>query len=477
MNSIPTIPSSAFRAYDIRGVAGRDFNTESVFLLGRAAGSFFLRKGQRRAVTGRDCRVSSPEYHKALCRGLMAAGIHVIDAGPVPTPVFYHAAAALGVDAGVMVTASHNPPEYNGFKIWSNGLAIYGQDISCIQELLVSGRFAHGQGFLSMHNVLPAYIESLTKRIQPFARPLLIVVDGGNGMGGTVCADILESLGARVIRQFCEPDGNFPHHHPDPSVECNMRLLQERVVRENADFGIGLDGDADRLGVVDECGRLLYGDELCALFARDVLKRRPGSLILADVKSSVRLFDDIRTHGGRAAFSPTGHSLIKAMMKARNAAFAGDVSGHMYFDAIDWFGFDDALYGAAKLTRIVSESPVRLSALPGWKPCCSTPEILVPCDDAWKGRVIKEATAYFQTLFSETKGEAQILDIDGVRLDFHDGWLLLRASNTQPALTLRFEATTEKRMNSFKQLARNVLEKISKQQPENEKLKQFKTYL
>lgn len=458
MSTLQEIPSSVFRAYDIRGVAEKDFNAETVFLLGRAIGVFLRDKGRRRAVTGRDCRLSSPGYHEAICRGLTSSGVHVMDAGMIPTPVFYHAAAALGLDAGVMVTASHNPPEYNGFKIWSGGSAIFGREVSRIRDILASGRFARGRGFLSVHNALPAYVESLLERVRPLARPLTIVVDGGNGMGGTLCADILESLGARVIRQFCEPDGRFPNHHPDPSVECNMRLLQERVVREKADFGIGLDGDADRLGVVDERGRLLYGDELCAVFARDVLKRRPGSLILADVKSSARLFADIRSHGGRTEISPTGHSLIKAMMKERGAAFAGDISGHMYFGTEDWFGFDDAFYGAAKLAQILAATKTPLSALPGWEEYHSTPEILIPCEDSLKDHVITRTAEYFRGSFSGNQKPKEILDIDGIRLNFNDGWMLIRASNTQPALTLRFEAKTETRLNELKQMARNALE-------------------
>lgn len=459
MNIAHEMPSSVFRAYDIRGVAEKDFNAETVYFLGRAIGTFFLENGQRRAVTGRDCRLTSQEYHKALCRGLTESGIHVINAGMIPTPVFYHAAATLGMDAGVMVTASHNPPEYNGFKIWFAGSAIYGPDVQSIRDILAKKCFTQGKGFLSVHDVVPAYMESLKARLPSLVRPLTIVVDGGNGMGGTLCADILESLGARVIRQFCAPDGCFPNHHPDPSVERNMRFLQKRVIQEKADFGIGLDGDADRLGVVDERGRLLYGDELSVLFAREVLKRRPGSLILADIKSSARLFDDIREHGGKAKMSPTGHSLIKAMMKKYDAAFAGDVSGHMYFGTADWFGFDDAFYGAAKLAGILAGSDTLLSSLPGWEHYHSTPEILVPCEDMQKKHVIAKTVAYFRTLFVENKEPVEILDIDGVRVNFHDGWLLIRASNTQPALTLRFEAQTEKRLIAFKQFARRALEK------------------
>ena len=330
-----------------------------------------------------------------------------------------------------MITASHNPPHNNGFKVWAGETTIHGREIQKIRDIFHNRRFASGSGVASRYNILPGYAADVLSRVGP-VRPLKVVLDGGNGAGGLLCADILRRLGADVVPLYCDPDPDFPHHHPDPSVEANMRDLRAAVRAEGADLGIGLDGDADRLGVVDDTGRLLYGDEVLALYARDLLARRPGSLVLADVKCSDRLFEDVRAHGGRALMCPSGHSVIKAGMKAENAPLAGELSGHFFF-AEGWHGFDDAIYGAARLLAILSALAKPLRELPGWPPAFATREILIPCPDADKFAVADTAGTHFSSRY-------ETVQLDGVRVTFPHGWGLLRASNTQPALVARFEA-------------------------------------
>lgn len=449
----PGIPAAVFRAYDIRGVAGRDFDEDRVTALGHALGAYFSQAGQGRTLVGRDCRETSPAYRDALVRGLAASGLAVIDIGEVPTPVFYYTAVHLKIGAGVMVTASHNPAPYNGFKIWMGGGTISGPEIRRIRDLLLSGVRSTGRGLISLTDPLPAYEEAVLQRIPPLARPLAIVVDGSNGAGGPLCAGLLERLGARVTRMFCEPDGRFPNHPPDPSVPDNMRALAERVRAEKADFGIGLDGDADRLGVLDRRGRLLRGDELAAILARDILSRRPGSLILGDVKCSRRFFEDITRRGGRAAMSPTGHSLIKAAMRSQGAAFAGDMSGHMYFDREEGFGHDDAIFAACRLASLAAAGAVPLEDDPGWEGTVAAPEILVACPDGRK----EEIMAAVENFLAGRADGGMATRIDGIRLDFPEGWLLLRPSNTQPALTLHLEAADREGFSRLTALAREAL--------------------
>lgn len=420
-----------FRAYDIRGVVDEDFSAPWVERLGRALGTVFLAQGQREAVIGRDCRLSSPEYAAALQVGLCSTGVDVVDVGMVPTPALYFAVRHLQRRAGVMVTASHNPPQYNGFKIWSGESTLYGAAIASLENTFTGGNFAHGQGLACAHNILPAYKDAIGERIS-LARPLRVVVDGGNGAGGLVLACVLRRLGATVIELYCEPDGTFPHHHPDPTTENNMRACMDAVRTHQADIGIGLDGDADRLGVVDAHGRLLNGDELLAIFAHDVLARIPGAIILGDVKCSDRLFDDITARGGKAHMCATGHSLVKARMKELGAALAGELSGHMFFEE-GWFGFDDAIYGAARLLGIVSRSDTALVDMPAWPCAYSTREIHMPCPEEHKAAVVREAQAYYSAQYP-------VSTLDGARVRFAQGWGLVRASNTQPILVLRAEA-------------------------------------
>ncbi|MDQ7830777.1 MAG: phosphomannomutase/phosphoglucomutase [Desulfovibrionaceae bacterium] len=438
------IRPDVFRAYDIRGVVGEDFDPEWVDRLGRAVGTSFRRRGFDCAVVGRDCRESSPEYEARLAAGMLSAGVDVIDLHMVPTPVLYYAVKHLGKQAGVMVTASHNPPQFNGFKIWAGEGTIHTDEIAAIHRIMASGDFETGQGLLSEHDIAPSYLERVTRDIR-LARPVSVVVDGGNGAAGMLAAEALRRVGAEVRPLFCEPDGTFPNHHPDPVVEENTRQLAAKVRETGADFGVGLDGDGDRLGVVDEKGELLFGDRLLALFAREVLAEHPGATVIGEVKCSHLLYRDITAHGGVPVMGAAGHSLMKDAMRRTGALLAGEMSGHLFF-ADRYYGFDDAAYAALRLAGIVSRSSVPVSAmLADWPQTSSTPELRVDCPDAAKFAVVARAMAHF-------RGMAEIIDVDGVRLVFPDGWALLRASNTQPALVLRFEAETPERLAGIRRL-------------------------
>lgn len=432
---------NVFRAYDIRGVVGEDFNEDWVRELGRACGTYFAKQDIGDIVVGYDCRHSSPAYHDALVEGMLAAGRDVVSVGMVPTPAFYYAVKNLGRRGGVMITASHNPSQYNGFKIWAGDSTIHNEEIQKIRAIFEEGVFAGGKGVASRHDILPAYKADIISRFK-LTRPLKVVVDGGNGMGGPSCVEILKAIGAEVVPLYCTPDGDFPNHHPDPVVEANMKDLKARVTAEGAAFGIGLDGDADRLGIVDPAGRLLFGDELLSIFARELLARKPGSIIIGDVKCSNRLFDDIKAHGGVPMMWTTGHSIIKARMREVDAPLAGEMSGHMFF--VDgWYGFDDAIYGAARLAALFSAQDKPMNELPGWPPSFATPEINVPCPDDIKFKVVEKVKAYFRPRY-------QTIEIDGARVNFPHGWGLVRASNTQPVLVTRFEADSKEALDAIR---------------------------
>lgn len=445
------IKREVFRAYDIRGVVDRDFDPEWVERLGQALGTYFLSRGLDRAVVGRDCRASSPEYQARLVAGLAAAGCDALVIGQTSTPVFYFAVRRLDLPAGVMVTASHNPPEFNGFKIWGGDCVLTAEEIGDVYRVMVAGRFARGRGVVSEHDILPTYLSEVSAGVR-LARPVKIVVDGGNGAGGEITARLLELAGAEVVRLFCEPDGSFPNHHPDPVVEENVRALSAEVLRTKAEAGVGLDGDADRIGAVDETGRLLFGDQLLAIFARDVLAAVPGAIVLGDVKCSHLLFRDVERHGGRPVMAVTGHSIMKAKVRELSAALAGEMSGHVFF-ADRYFGFDDASYAALRLAEILSKSPRPLSKLlDDWPKTCCTPEIRMDCPEQAKFAVAAKALAHFRKDF-------EVIDIDGARIVFPDGWALIRASNTQPVLVLRFEAESAPRLAEMRRLVEEPLKK------------------
>lgn len=446
------ISPDVFRAYDIRGIVDRDFDPEWVETLGRACGTYFRENGYPHAVVGHDCRHSSRAYQQSLVQGLMDAGVDITALPMVPTPVLYYAVRTLKRQAGVMITASHNPPEYNGFKVWSGANTVHSEHIQRIYQIMHSGRFTQGRGVVSEVDIIPEYLTSLSSQTR-LSSPVKVVVDGGNGAAGEICAQLLTRIGAEVISLYCRPDPDFPHHHPDPTVMENIRDLQATVLEHGADLGIGLDGDGDRIGVIDEKGDLMYGDRLLAVFARSLLQKHPGATILGEVKCSHLLFQDIAAHGGVPEMCRTGHSLIKARMQETNALLAGEMSGHMFF-ADRYFGFDDALYAAQRLVEILDSALKPLSALlEDWPETACTPEIRLDCPDAIKFDIVERAKTYF----TPVEDEYQVIDVDGVRLDFGDGWGLIRASNTQPVLVLRFEAENQKRLQQIRDLIETPL--------------------
>lgn len=434
-----------FREYDIRGIADRDLTNDVMTGLSRAIGTFLSRRGARMITLGRDCRMSSPRIFEVMREGLMSCGLEILDVGLVPTPLLYFSVVDLVVDGGIMITGSHNPPEHNGFKIVSGPSTIFGEDIQEIKQILLKGDFKTGKGSVRQADVKASYVSKVKKSVK-HPLDLRVVVDSGNGMGGVLAKTLYEALGCKVTDLYSELDGRFPNHHPDPTVPENLADLVREVKKQNAALGIAFDGDADRIGVVDRSGKALFGDELLVLYARHILKSHPGAKIISEVKASHRLFQDIAKHGGVPILWKTGHSLIKAKMKEEKALLAGEMSGHMFFND-RYYGFDDALYAGARILEIVAEShksPLEmLSDLPH---SFSTPEIRVDCPDEKKFEVVDQAREALQ------KRGLKVNGIDGARVEFPDGWGLVRASNTQPVLVYRFEATSEARLAEIRKL-------------------------
>ncbi|HEX6926428.1 MAG TPA: phosphomannomutase/phosphoglucomutase [Longimicrobiaceae bacterium] len=438
-----------FRQYDIRGVVGRDLDTGFAEALGRAFGTMLVRRrgggsGYTTAL-GRDNRVTSDDLAAGIRRGLVAAGIHVIDVGTVPTPVLSFAAAELGTDGAIQVTGSHNPPEYNGFKLTIDGRSLYGQAIQDLRALIESEGFVSGEGTTERRDMMPQYIESVAKRF-PVQRPVKVVLDCGNGTGSLVGVDLLRAMGPQVevVPLYCESDGTFPNHHPDPVVDANLQDLIAEVRRTHADLGIAFDGDADRIGAVDDRGEIVRGDILVLLFGLDLLERKgPGQKVVFDVKCSQALPEVLSAAGGVPIMSATGHSLIKQRMKQENAPLAGELSGHIMFGE-DYYGFDDALYAAALLISILSrmEQPLsqRLQEFPRYY---STPELRYATTEEEKFDIVRRAVEHF-------RGSYEVVDVDGARVLFGDGWGLIRASNTEPVLVGRFEARTPERLGEIR---------------------------
>jgi phosphomannomutase/phosphoglucomutase len=434
-----------FREYDIRGIVGPDLNEETVALLARAIGTFFARGNAKRIAVGFDARESSPVFRDLLIKGLNDSGRDVLDIGRVPTPVLYFTVFTREVDGGVMITGSHNPADHNGFKISLGKDSIYGAQIQEIKEIALSGHFAAGSGKAETADVLEDYQREILKRLNIGNRKLKVVVDGGNGMGGVTAVPIYRALGMDLIEMFCEPDSTFPNHHPDPTVVENLRDAVSAVRENKADLALAFDGDGDRIGVVNDRGEILWGDELMVLFSRALLKEKPGSTIIAEVKCSQRLFDDIAARDGTPLMWKAGHSLIKAKMKETNAALAGEMSGHIFFADRFW-GFDDATYAGARVLEILSHTDKPLSALLADLPkTFSTPELRVPCPEEKKFAVVKAITEEFRKT-------NEVIDIDGARIIFEHGWGLVRASNTQAILVLRFEADSEENLNEIRDL-------------------------
>ncbi len=440
---MPSVNPQIFREYDIRGIVDEDLNSDTIDIIGRAYGTYLRRRGLRGVVLGRDNRLSSEGYRDVMARALLATGCDVIDIGLVVTPVFYFARAKHGVQGGVMITGSHNPPEFNGFKLGIGVATMYGEQIQEVRSIAESGVFEKGAGSLRGFDPVSDYIEAIAGRISLGPRAVTAVVDCGNGAGGLFGPRILERIGCRVIQLFCEPDGTFPNHFPDPVKPQNLEQLAEVVRDSCADVGVAFDGDADRLGAVDELGRPIWGDTLMALFWREILPKYPGADALVEVKCSQALVDEIRRLGGKPVFSKTGHSLIKAKMREIGAVFTGEMSGHMFF-ADEYYGYDDAIYASARLARIISRSKKPLSAMVSEIPAYhSTPETRVECPDDIKFAIVREITAHFRSKYD-------VVDVDGARVLFPGGWGLVRASNTQPALVLRAEASDPATLESIK---------------------------
>lgn len=436
-----------FREYDIRGIVGEQLTVENVALLGTAIGTFFARHGAKRIAIGYDARASSPEFCRLLTDGFNGAGCDVVLIGMVPTPVLYYTVFTKNVDGGVMITGSHNPPDHNGFKICLGTSTIFGPQIQEIKAIAFGGDFAAGEGRVETIEVLDEYCREIVSRVSLGTRKLKVVVDGGNGMGGVTGVPVYRELGVDLIELFTEPDSNFPNHHPDPTVTENLQDTIRAVLDSGADLGIAWDGDGDRIGVVDENGRIIWGDELMILLSRSILAERPGATIIAEVKCSQNLFDDIAEHGGVPVMWKAGHSIIKAKMKETGAALAGEMSGHIFF-ADRFYGFDDATYAGARVLEILSKTDKPLSALLADVPkTSSTPELRVDCSDESKFEVVAKVAEYFAR-------DHEVITIDGARILFENGWGLVRASNTQAILVLRFEAQSDQRLAEI----RNIVE-------------------
>ncbi len=430
-----------FRAYDIRGVADRDLDDGTIYRIGRAfAAEIHARGLLDRVAVGRDARLSSPRIREALVRGLCDGGVDVLDVGIVPSPVLYFAAYMREVGGAIMVTGSHNPAEDNGLKLLLDKGAIYGDAILRLRAAVEAGDAAlppaaRGRTARPIA-VLRPYCDQQRLLVQLGPRKIKMVVDAGNGPTGPIAPDLLRSLGIDVIEIYCDLDGRFPNHHPDPTVEENLRDLQAAVVQHGADLGVAYDGDGDRIGVVDEHGQVIWGDRLLALLARALLREVPGAAIVGEVKCSDVLFDDIAAHGGRPIMAAVGHSLIKARMKAEGALLAGEMSGHIFF-AHRYFGYDDAIHATLRLLEILSNEVRPLSALAAELPATfATPELRLPCDDDLKFDVVASVLARY-------RASHEVVDIDGARVRFAAGWGLVRASNTGPVLVLRCEARSQ----------------------------------
>ncbi|MCB2227444.1 MAG: phosphomannomutase/phosphoglucomutase [Desulfarculaceae bacterium] len=442
-----------FREYDIRGVVDKEIVDADVVLLGKAIGTYMEGKGVKRICLGRDCRLSADRYRDLLMEGLLSTGRLVMDIGVVTTPVLYYSVFHFETDGGVMITASHNPGEYNGFKVMIGKSTIHGEEIRKLYDIAEAGQFTTGEGSREEVDAVTPYSDYLVEHIN-ISRPLKIAIDSGNGTAGPIVLPIMKRLGIEVIPLYCDMDGTFPNHGADPTVPKNLVDLIAAVREHKLEAGVAFDGDCDRVGVVDEKGQIIFGDMLLAIFARSILKEHPGALFIGEVKCSKNLYDDIEKHGGQALMWRTGHSLIKQKMAETGALLAGEMSGHMFFKH-RWFGFDDGIYAALRFCELLADSKEPLSAwLADMPPVVSTPEIRVECPDDIKFKVVEEVKA-------KLSPDYEVIDVDGVRVNFPDGWGLVRASNTQPALVLRFEAQSEARLEEIRALVEGAVKEAS----------------
>ncbi|RMF07199.1 MAG: phosphomannomutase/phosphoglucomutase [Candidatus Neomarinimicrobiota bacterium] len=442
-----------FREYDIRGKVIEDFPPDVVEDLGRGFGTLAKRRGAREIALSGDVRLTTPDLLEQYKKGLLSTGLDVISLGLLPTPVNYYSMFKLGVDGAVQITGSHNPPEFNGFKMSLFKKAVYGQDIQAIRSLIESGNFETGEGQETSYDLKPEYIRMVVDKIT-VNRPLKVVMDCGNAAGGLVAPAIFRQLGVDLKELYCEIDGTFPNHHPDPTVKENLRDLIQVMKSGGYDIGVAFDGDADRVGVVDDRGEIVWADQLMALFLEEVVQ--PGDEILFDVKCSQALEDRIEEVGGKPVMWKTGHSLIKQKMGELGCKLGGEMSGHIFF-ADDYFGYDDAIYVAARAVQLVSRTDRKLSELVAELPrYYSTPELRFAAEnDEEKFRIAREAVAYFQEHYD-------CITVDGVRIKFGDGWGLVRSSNTQPVIVCRFEATTPERMEEIRSIVMDKLTSLGK---------------
>jgi len=435
------LKSTIFREYDIRGIADEELLDPGITELGQAIGTYLQRKGSKNINLGRDCRLSSTRLRNALIRGLKASGCDVTDVGVVPTPLLYYSVFHLRAGGAVMITGSHNPSEYNGFKVVSGGSTIHGEEIQELRKMIEAKDFSQGHGTEKSFDIVAPYVDEISSQFQ-FPRRIKVVADAGNGTAGPAMTRIFKKLNCEASELFFEMDGHFPNHHPDPTVPNNLAQLVEKVKAQGADIGIAFDGDSDRIGAVDDKGTVIYGDQLMIIYAREILTRKPGATFIGEVKCSQTMYDEIRARGGNPIMWKTGHSLIKAKMKETKAELAGEMSGHMFF-ADRYYGFDDALYAACRLMEIVANSDRPLSAqLADLPKTVATPEIRVDCADERKFEVVRRVSEKY-------KKTHQTVDVDGVRVLFPHGWGLVRASNTQPVLVLRFEASTRELLTEY----------------------------
>jgi phosphomannomutase/phosphoglucomutase len=453
MTPTSAVPGHIFREYDIRGLHATELSDPTAEAVGRAFATRIRAEGGTRVALGQDVRPSSERLARAAERGMIAAGLAVERVGVVPTPALYFAVAQRGLDGGMQITGSHNPPEFNGFKMTKKKLPLYGPEILEMRRAIQAGELASGAGgSWSDKPILDAYRSMLAERCSS-PKGLRVVMDCGNGCAGTVVPQVFEKMGHTVIPLFAELDGRFPNHLPDPTVPALLVDLQNKVKETGADLGIGFDGDADRIGAVTASGRVVWGDQLLALFARDVLSRVPGATVVFDVKCSQALAEDIAAHGGKPLMWKTGHSLLKKKLAETGAPLAGEMSGHMFFSE-GFFGFDDALFAAGRLLRYVAGTGQTLEQLVASLPqYFSTPEIRLACPEERKFQVPDQ-------LKSEFAGRYRVIDIDGIRVEFGDGWGLVRASNTQPVLVVRFEARTEKRLGEIRDTMMGALKRV-----------------
>lgn len=446
-----------FRAYDIRGLAKEDLQPEVVFLFGRAAGRYFLDHNETQVLVGRDNRLSSQRIRDNLVSGLTAAGCRVVDLGTVISPILYYARERLGLNAAIMITASHNPPAFNGFKVAFGSATIHGKEIQRLYHLMEE---LNREAPLEIPSPAPDqvdrrelaadYLQMLTEKIQLGPRKLKVVVDCGNGTAALFAEQFFTKLGCDVVPLFCTSDGSFPHHQPDPVQSANLASLRETVLRAEADLGIGFDGDGDRLGIVDNKGEIIWGDRLMILYWREILPKYPGTTGIVEVKCSQALVEEIKRLGGKPVFYKTGHSLIKAKMREIGAVFTGEMSGHMFF-ADEYYGFDDAFYAAGRLLRILSHGEQTLNQLLADVPkYYATAETRVGCADQAKFGVVERIRQLFQK-------SHEVIDIDGVRVLFPEGWGLIRASNTQPVIVARCEAKTADGLQEITALFKTTL--------------------